>query len=84
MDYPFEGLADLHLMYGLEQGNGREVRKLYLEWFPKSRFLSHPTFASVDRRLRETGSFAISNTCIRHFRSVSTPETEDYALDRFH
>ena len=38
---------------------------------------------SVDKRLRETGSFAISNTCLGHSRYVRTPKTEEYALDRF-
>ena len=44
---------------------------------------SHPTFASADRRLREIDSFAISNTCTLHSRSVTPPETENYVLDRF-
>ena len=83
MVYTFEELADIHLMYGLAQGNGREVRKLYLERFQNRRLQSYPTLASVDRRLRETGSFAISNTCIGHSRSVHTPEREEYVLDRF-
>ena len=70
-------------MYSLAQGNGREARRLYLERFPNRRFSSHPTFASFDRRLRETGSFAISNICIGHSRFVRTSETEEYILDRF-
>ena len=83
MDYTFEELADMHLMYGLAQGNGREARRLYLERFPNRRLPSHPTFASVDGRLRETGSFAISNTCIGHSRSVRAPEKKEYVLNRF-
>lgn len=83
MDYTNEELTDMHLMYGLAQGNGREARKLYHERFPNRRLPSHPTFASVDRRLRETGSFAISNTGRGHPRTVRMPETEEYILDRF-
>ena len=53
MDFTVEDLADMHLMYGLAQGNIHEVRRLYLERFPNRHLSSHPTFASVDRRLRE-------------------------------
>ena len=83
MDYTFEKLADMHLMHGLAQGNGREARSLYLERFPNRCLPSHPTFVSVDRIVRKTGSFAISKTCIWHSRSVCMPETEEYVLDRF-
>ena len=70
-------------MYGLAQENGLESRRLYLERFSNLCLPSHLTIASVDRRLRETGSFAISNNCIAHLRSLRTPETEEYVLDRF-
>ena len=70
-------------MYDLAQGNGSEVRRLYLQRFSNRRLPSHPTFASVDGRLRETGSFAISNSCTGHSRSVRSPEKEEYVLNRF-
>lgn len=37
---------------------------------------------SVDRRLRETGSFTISNTGMRRPRNMQTPETKEVVLDR--
>ena len=80
MDFAFEELVDMRLMYGQVQGNGLEARRLYLDRFLNRCLPSHPTFAKVNRRLPEAGSFAISNTCIGHSRSVHTPETEEYVL----
>ena len=62
MNYAYEELTNMHQIYGLAQENGREARKLYHERFPNRRLPAHPTFVSMDRRLRETGSFDISNT----------------------
>lgn len=82
-EYTYEELADMHLTYGEAKGNGRAARRLYEQRFPTRRIPSHPTFASVDRRLRETGSFAIANSNAGRSRTARTPELEERVLTRF-
>lgn len=47
--------SDMHLMYGLSQGNALEARRLYQEHFPQRQVPNRQTFTAVDQRLRETG-----------------------------
>ena len=41
------------------------------------------TFASVDRRLRETGTFAVNRPSTGRGRSVRTPQFNEDVLQRF-
>jgi len=54
-------LADMHLMYGISEGNAREAVRLYTERFPMRRAPDHRVFARLHQNLRETGSFMVSN-----------------------
>ncbi|GFU45709.1 uncharacterized protein NPIL_613051 [Nephila pilipes] len=81
MDYTYEELTDLHLMYGQVNGNTYEARRLYYDLFPRRYLPSHPTYASVDRQLQRTSSFAVSNKFMGHLRIVWTSETKEYVLE---
>ncbi|XP_066148942.1 uncharacterized protein [Euwallacea fornicatus] len=71
------------LVFGYCQGNSRECVRVYTDRFPNRRIPSHPTFAAVERRLRETGQFAPSTVdCGRH-RFVRVVEVEEEILERF-
>ena len=56
----FPELADIHLAYGAANGNAVEARRLYAERYPGRHLPDRRFFISVDRRLRETGSFEVS------------------------
>ena len=47
--------ADMHLMYGLAEGNAAAAVRLYQERFPQRRLPNRLTFEAVDRRLRQDG-----------------------------
>ena len=51
--------------------------------FPFFCILSHPIFSSVDRWLRKSGSFAISNHNARCLQNARTPEMEERVFTRF-
>ncbi|KMQ82561.1 transposable element tc3 transposase, partial [Lasius niger] len=52
----FNELADMHLMYGLAQGNAAEARRLYIQSFPNRDVPGKESFRNVDRNLREFGT----------------------------
>jgi len=52
-----EELADMHMVYGAEDGNAREAVRLYQEKFPNRYLPGHEMFTAIHRRLREHGSF---------------------------
>lgn len=56
-EFTFEELADMHLMYGLAEGNAAEARRLYADRYVNRRLPHWQTFVRVDRRLRETGNY---------------------------
>jgi hypothetical protein len=66
-------IADIHLAYGSAYGKGREGQRICHERFPNSVCPDYRTFASVDRRLRETGTYAVNGHSKRRGRSFRTP-----------
>lgn len=54
-EFSFAEYADIHLIYGLAQGNAAQAVRLYAERFPNRRLPHWKTFVKVDTRLRETG-----------------------------
>ena len=54
--YSNDELVDMLLVYGAADCNGHAAWRLYQERYPNRRFPYHATFASVNRRLRESGS----------------------------
>ena len=83
MDFTYEDLADMHVMYGLFQGNGREARSLYHERFLSLILPSHTIFISVNKRLWKTDSSAISITDKGYSGTVCTSEKEEQVLNSF-
>lgn len=71
----------MHLMYGLSAGNALKARRLYQDRFPGRRIPHHTTFCSIDRRLREYGSFKLHRECGRP-SGVTTPEVEERILEK--
>ena len=43
----------MHLLFGTTDGNSREARRRYREFFPNRRLPNHQTFAAVDRCMRD-------------------------------
>lgn len=60
--FTFNEYADMQLCYGAANTNAHEARRTYAERFPGRQLPCHVTFVNVDRRLRETGTFKVSNT----------------------
>ncbi|GFU04033.1 uncharacterized protein NPIL_493821 [Nephila pilipes] len=56
---------------------------MHHERLPSRRLANHSTFASVYRRLWETGSFVVSNKGKGHSRIMPTSDTKEYVWDRF-
>ncbi|KMQ96272.1 hypothetical protein RF55_3456 [Lasius niger] len=81
-EYSFEELADIHLVYGRADGNGRLATRMYQETFPGRRTPNHQTFAAVDRRLRETGQFRPVTANYGARKTVRAPDVEERILDR--
>lgn len=79
--YTNEELADMHLIYGESRGNCRLARRLYQNKFPHRRIPSHPTFAQIDRRLRETGAFKPNRWNAGRRPQVLQPHVEENILD---
>lgn len=61
MAYTNAEYADMHLMYGLAQGNSVEAQRRYQEQFPQRRIPNRRTFEAVDRRLRDIGQVQPNN-----------------------
>jgi hypothetical protein len=53
-------LTNIHLVYGAVYGNGGEAQRVYHEHFPNIMCPDNRTFAFVNRRLQETGTFAVN------------------------
>ena len=51
--------ADVYLMYGTANSNGRESLKLYREKFPNKKMPDLKLFSYLLRELRESGSFHV-------------------------
>jgi len=55
----------IHAAYGAVYGNGWEAQRIYHEHFPKTVCQDYRTFASVNRRLGQTGTFAVNRHSTR-------------------
>lgn len=73
-------LVDMHLMYGLAQGNTTEARRLYIEQFPGRCAPNQRSFQNVDRILRETGQLTQRR---REGRPRINANTEERILNAF-
>lgn len=82
VQYTNEEYTDMLLVYGYCQGNCADSVRVYSERFPNRRVPSHPTFAAVERRLRETGRLAPVTANYGRQRFVRQPEVEEEILDR--
>ncbi|KAJ8974419.1 hypothetical protein NQ317_015474 [Molorchus minor] len=80
MEYVFNELADMHLILGECRMNCRAAARLYSERFPNRRTPHHTTFALIDRRLREYGSFKKQAINAGRPRQVP-PEVEEEILN---
>jgi hypothetical protein len=58
--FTWAGLFHIHEAYGAVYGDGREVQRIYHEHFPKSVCQDYSMFASVDRCLGKTDTFAMN------------------------
>lgn len=79
--FPFNELADMHLIYGEAKCNGREASRLYKDRYPHRRHPDHKTFASIHRRLAENGNFRRGDGAGRP-RTARTPSFEEEVLDQ--
>ena len=82
VNFTYPELADMHLMYGRSNGNSREAKRLYAETFPNRRLPNKQTFVSIDRHLRENGTFQIRNVDAGRPRNVRIPIVEERVLRR--
>jgi hypothetical protein len=53
-------LTNIRIVYGAMYGNGREAQRVYHEHFPNRMRPDNRMFASLDRRVWETGTFAVN------------------------
>ncbi|GFY71897.1 hypothetical protein TNIN_414961 [Trichonephila inaurata madagascariensis] len=65
-------MADTHFIYGVENGNVLDARRLYGDSFLSRCLPNRKTFERLHRRLRETGSFA-----------SGMPDLEEHVLREF-
>lgn len=79
-DYTNDELSDMHMAYGFARGVATRARETYAEWFPRRILPDRKTFESIDRRLRENGSFEVRREGGR-IRSTRTPQLEDTVLN---
>ncbi|GFR25188.1 hypothetical protein TNCT_64591 [Trichonephila clavata] len=57
--YTHRELADMHLVYGMANYNGREALRMYSQKYLSRRMPSRSFFATIHRRFRETGSLDV-------------------------
>lgn len=80
--YSSAEMTDMLLVFGYCEGNGRESVRVYRERYPNRRIPNHQTFAAIERRLRETGSFTPLTANYGRQRAIRTPEVEEQILER--
>ena len=71
-------LVDMLLAYVAADSNGHAARRLYQERYSNRRIPYHATFASVNRRLRETGS--LTRATMNRRRMTRTTGNEEAVL----
>lgn len=81
--FTFPELADIHLVYGMAEGNTREAQRIYRQRYPDRHVPHHATFMQVDLRLRESGSFSLRKQDTGRIRTRRTVEFEEEVLQRF-
>ena len=75
-------LTDIRLVYGAVYGNGGEAQRVHHERFPNRMCPDTHMFAFVDRRLQETGTFAVNRQNTWQGQSIHMPQFDD-GLQRF-
>lgn len=81
-EFSFTELADMHLIYGLANGNAVLARSLYEERFPNRRIPDRKLFEVLHRRLRETGQLICQrNEVGGPNKNVCTVEMEEQVLE---
>ncbi|KFM77037.1 hypothetical protein X975_18776, partial [Stegodyphus mimosarum] len=76
--------ANMHLMYGTANGNGRAALRLYQERFPKRRMPKHTMFERLRRSLCENGSFEVTSNTRSGRRTALQPRIEESILNIAH
>lgn len=74
-------LADMYFIYGLADGNGRNVQRLYQQRYPTRCYPNRKTFEGIHRRLREHGTFQTATFNSGRPRSTRTADVEQAILD---
>ncbi|XP_068082055.1 uncharacterized protein [Anabrus simplex] len=67
--------------YGKANGNGRREARLYRETYPRRQPPQHSMFATVFRRLSETGSLRKQGNHEGRIRPVRTPDVEENVIN---
>ncbi|KAF8792294.1 hypothetical protein HNY73_003909 [Argiope bruennichi] len=83
--YKHREVADMHLVYGMANCNGREALRMYLQKYPSRKMPSRSFFATIHRRLCETGSLDVHKPDSgrqRISRTVDAEERVAQALQR--
>ncbi|GFT86126.1 DUF4817 domain-containing protein [Trichonephila clavipes] len=73
-------MADMHLIYGMAKCNGREALRMYRAKYPGRQLPSRSFFATLHRRLCETGSFNVHKLDNGRQRTTRTVDAEDRVL----
>ena len=79
-DYTNVELTDMHLSYRVADCGGPAAKHLYAERYPTRRIPSHNFFASLRRRLSETGSFQRADR--KWISMTRTPAIEQNVLQQ--
>ncbi|GFY00427.1 uncharacterized protein TNCV_1664661 [Trichonephila clavipes] len=80
-DFTNNEKADIHLMYGADNSNGRTVLQLYQYRFPSRDMPNHKMFQTLHRQLCENGSFITSTGGKCRSRAVRQTHLEEIILD---
>ncbi|KAF8788474.1 hypothetical protein HNY73_006509 [Argiope bruennichi] len=83
--YTHRELADMHLVYGMANCNGREALRMYRQKYFSRKMPSRSFFAIIHRRLCETGSLDVhmpDSGRQRISRTVDAEERVVQALQR--
>ncbi|KAF8770617.1 hypothetical protein HNY73_018123 [Argiope bruennichi] len=75
--YKHRELADVHLVYGMANCNGRKALRMYRQKYPSRKMPSRSFFATIHRRLCETGSLDVHKPDSGRQRISQTVEAEE-------
>lgn len=75
--YTHRELADMHLVYGMANCNGREALRMYRQKYPSRKMPSRSFFATIHRRLCETGSLDVHKPDSGRQRISRTVDAEE-------